>query len=74
MGDPMIEWQYVDSSNVEAIRYCSQTSELHVRFIRGAEYVYYDVEENVAVGLLHATSVGKYLNQYIKGRYRYARR
>ena len=69
----MIEWQYVDSSNVEAIRYCRETSELHVRFIGGGDYVYYGVEENVAVGLAQATSVGKYLHQYIKGRYRYAK-
>lgn len=69
----MSEWQYVNSSNVEAIRYCRETSELHVRFIRSGDYVYYDVEEDVVVGLIHAPSVGKYLNQYVKKRYRYAK-
>lgn len=69
----MIEWQYVDSSNVEAIRYCRDSCELYVRFLRSGDYVYYDVEEHVAVGLLEAPSVGKYLAQHIKGRYRYAR-
>lgn len=69
----MIEWQYVASSNVEAVRYCRETGELYVRFLRSGEYVYYNVEEDVFVELLQAESVGKYLARYIKGRYEYAR-
>lgn len=69
----MNKWRYVQSSNVEAISYCRDASELYVRFREGREYVYYDVGENVFLELLHATSVGKYLARNIKGRYKYLR-
>lgn len=72
-GILMTEWQYVNSSNVETIRYCRETSELYVRFHGGRDYVYFDVQENVVAELIKAPSVGTYLAQYIKGRYRYER-
>ena len=69
----MSEWQYVQSSNVDAIKYCRDASELYVRFREGREYVYYDVDERVFQELLHAASVGKYHARNIKGRYKYLR-
>ena len=67
----MIDWQYVDSSNIEAISYDREANKLYVRFNTQRDYVYYDVEEDVFVGLLQAESKGRYLHQYIKERYQY---
>ena len=41
----MPEMHFVDSSNVEAIGYDPEARELHVHFIKSANYVYVDVEE-----------------------------
>lgn len=70
----MIEMQYVDSSNIEAIGYDTNTQQLHVRFLKsGATYVYYDVEEWRFEEFRQTGSKGGYLNQHIKGVYDYSR-
>lgn len=70
----MVEMHYVDSSNVEAIGYDSDSRQLHVRFLKsGATYVYYDVEEWRFDEFRQAESKGTYLNGDIKGVYDYSR-
>lgn len=59
---------YVDSSNIEAIGYDADSRELHVQFISGTLYVYFDVDEFLFNELLAANSKGSYLNREIKGR------
>ena len=44
---------------------------LEVEFRSGAVYQYFDVPELESLNLLSAESVGRYLNQNIKGNYRY---
>jgi hypothetical protein len=68
----MPEMQFVTSSNIEAVGYDESTQELHVRFLTGRTYVYYDVEEYRFTEMLSGGSVGGYLNQNIKKNYRYA--
>jgi hypothetical protein len=63
----------VISSNVVSVGYDPETLMLEVEFLDGALYQYFDVPETEANGLVGADSVGKYLNDNIKGRYRYAR-
>jgi DNA helicase HerA-like ATPase len=63
----------VSSSNVVSVGYDPKTLTLEVEFLDGALYQYFDVPEIEADGLVGADSVGKYLNDNIKGRYRYAR-
>jgi KTSC domain len=63
----------VNSSTVASVGYDPETLTLEVEFLSGALYQYFDVPENEANGLVGADSVGKYLNDNIKGRYRYAR-
>lgn len=46
---------------------------LEVEFANGSTYQYFDVPEQVASGLLTASSVGGYLASEIKGVFRYAR-
>ena len=66
-----IERTEVVSSNLEAFSYDAEAKELHVWFRSGAEYVYAEVPQDVADGLLKASSKGKYLNEHIKQVYQY---
>lgn len=68
-----IEWQKVESSNIEAVAYDKDKRELYVCFKSLAEYVYYDVSAEVYKAFLAADSKGRYLNENIKGVYEYAR-
>lgn len=61
----------VSSSNVAAVGYDINTMTLEVEFNSGSVYQYFDVPEAEYLNLIGAESVGKYLNQNIKGNYRY---
>lgn len=70
----MPEMQFVDSSNIEAIGYESNTQELHVRFLKSGEtYVYYAVEEFVFQEFMQADSKGTFLNARIKPHYQWGK-
>lgn len=68
-----MEMTNVDSSNVESVGYDENSSTLQVEFKNGGVYQYFDVPEEVFVGLRDADSVGRYLNANIKGTYRYSK-
>ena len=68
-----MEMTNVDSSNVESVGYDENSSTLQVEFKNGGMYQYFDVPEDVFIGLRDADSVGKYLNANIKGTYRYSK-
>lgn len=61
-----LSWTAMDSSNVEAVAYHEQTEILAIRFKGGALYSYEQVLPETFVGLIHAESAGRYLNQVIK--------
>ncbi len=61
----------VQSSNISAIGY--EQGNLIVKFHSGGLYRYYNVPFNVYDGFIHATSHGRYLHNYINGRYHYSR-
>jgi hypothetical protein len=69
----MVDMNYVDSSNIEAIGYNSDEQELYVQFLSGATYVYHGVPEHVYAEIMDAPSKGSYLNRVIKGVYEYAK-
>lgn len=73
MAQSILNWTDVDSSNVQSIAYNEGSKTLAVLFRNGGLYSYDDVEETVYTDLVHAESVGKFLNQMIKGRYAYLR-
>ena len=68
-----MEMTNVDSSNVESVGYDEDSSTLQVEFKNGGVYQYFDVPEEVFVGLRDADSVGRYLATTIKGTYRYSK-
>lgn len=68
-----MEMHLVDSSNVSAIGYDEDSQTLQVEFNSGATYQYFDVPQQIFEGMLDAGSVGQYLNQHVKGIFRYSR-
>ncbi|MAM40728.1 MAG: KTSC domain-containing protein [Erythrobacter sp.] len=68
-----MEMHLVDSSNVSAIGYDEDSQTLQVEFNSGATYQYFDVPQQIFEGMLDAGSVGQYLNQHVKGVFRYSR-
>lgn len=61
----------VTSSNIDSVGYEESSSTLYVQFKSGDLYKYYGVPENKFSLLLKSQSAGSYLNQEIKGHYRY---
>jgi len=68
-----MEMHNVDSSNVAAVGFEEDSQTLQVEFNGGTTYQYFDVPQAIFDGLLSASSVGQYLNQHVKGTYRYSR-
>jgi len=66
-----IPWQSADSSNLEAVFYHEPSHTLCIRFKGGGVYSYI-TPEDVYVGLVHAVSMGHYLNAVVKA-YPYTR-
>lgn len=68
----MPDMTFVDSTNIEAIGYDSDSMELHIRFLNtGATYIYSNVPEAVFEELMSADSKGSYFNRNIKPTYKF---
>ena len=61
----------VSSSNIASVGYDSFYSILEVEFKTGAVYRYFEVPHSVFQELIHASSVGRYLNKNIAFDYKY---
>lgn len=79
-GDGRIEsepsWDIFDdfiSSNIASLKFDSTSETLELTFHRGNTYQYLDVPTEIWNGFKNADSQAKYLNSYIKGRFRYHR-
>ena len=66
-----LDWTVVGSSNVKAVAYHEGSKTLAVQFNNGGQYSYESVDMDVYVDLVHAESVGRYLNNHVKGGYTY---
>jgi hypothetical protein len=64
---------YITSSNLVSIDYDLSSQTLQIEFNGGRVYQYFDVPQSQFEGLRNATSHGQYFNEFIKGKYRYAR-
>jgi len=69
----MTGWIYVDSSNIEAVKYDRDIQELHVMFLSGGSYCYHGVPEEKYTALLEASSKGSFLNREIKRVYEFSK-
>lgn len=63
----------MQSSNLSAVAYDPAFAVLEVHFKNGTAYHYYDVPSEIYLGLVHASSAGKYLNEAIKGKFKYSK-
>jgi hypothetical protein len=61
-----MEYIKVRSSTVSAVGYDEPTGVLGVQFLNGSEYRYLAVPKTLFEGLRMASSVGSYLNKFIK--------
>lgn len=66
-----MERVHVASSNLRAVGYDAEEQTLEVEFHSGSIYHYFNVPEYKYEGLMRASSKGGYLNDHIKGVYRY---
>ena len=63
----------VNSRNIAEVGYDEGSRTLEILFTNGRVYQYFDVPTQEHRALMDAGSHGQYLNQHIKGNYRYAR-
>jgi hypothetical protein len=62
-----LEWvDTPDSSNVSRVMYHEPTQTICVQFHNGGLYTYLGASEEIYMSLVHADSVGKYLNNVVK--------
>ncbi len=59
----------VQSSAINAVGYDPLTGRMDIEFAEGNVYPFCGVPQSVFDGLLSASSVGGYYNQYIRDRY-----
>lgn len=61
-----MEYSAVTSTSVAAVAYEDESNTLGIRYMNGSEYHYYGVPREVFEGILGASSVGRYVDQYVK--------
>lgn len=64
-------WTDFTSSNIDGMAYKVEKEQLWIRFKDGSVYTYFDVPLNIAKGLYHAGSKGKYFWKKIRNNPRY---
>jgi hypothetical protein len=65
--------EYVTSTSVEWIEYDASARTLEIAFASGGVYRYFDVPPAVCDELRTAESKGRFVNEVVKKRHRYAR-
>ncbi len=63
----------ITSSTIASIGFDEDSSTLEIEFLSGSVYQYFDVPFSIYNGLLEADSKGQYMNQFIKGQYRFVK-
>ena len=63
----------IASSSIQGIAYDEASLELQVEFREFGTYIYFGVPPVVYLNLLAAPSKGRFLNEVIRGTYRYRR-
>ena len=66
----MVDFQYVDSRNLDQVAYDAEALELRVIFKKSGDcYIYSSVPQEIFEEFMNADSKGTFLNQRIKGTY-----
>lgn len=61
----------VESSAVKSIGYDANSRTLQIEYTDGGVYDYFDVPPEVHAAVFTADSIGTYVNQVVKNKYRY---
>jgi hypothetical protein len=61
----------VQSSNLLSVGYDRLNRVMEIEFNSGHVYQYFNVPEEIYIGLLNASSHGKYFHQHIRNAYQY---
>lgn len=67
------DWQFVESSNINAVRYDEEHEILEVEFTSGGVYRYFDVGQETYADFLNADSHGKFFYAHIRNQFEYER-
>jgi hypothetical protein len=62
-----------DSQAIAQVEYDDASRTLFIRFTGGGWYAYLDVAPELYSRLMQAPSLGRFFQQQVRGRYRYAR-
>lgn len=73
MKTPSLQWEIIESSQIEAIAYYEPHMKLFIKFKNGAIYEYLNVTIDDYQSFQRAESHGKFFHAYIKGVYQYNR-
>ena len=66
-----MERKQVSSSNLKSIGFDPSDGILEVEFHNGGIYQYLNVPDATYFELMNAPSIGRYLNDYVKGRHQF---
>lgn len=64
-----LHFEQVASTNIGAIAHDAVAGELHVQFKNGSHYVYAGVPRTTYEKMRSAESVGKFLQEHVKGKF-----
>lgn len=67
--DVIINWRYVESSNVKRVGW-DKHGNMYVEYLSGDCYAYMGVSRQRAVATAYSNSVGRYINRKIKKHFR----
>lgn len=73
VGSSEINWEEVDSSNVNRVAWHDGSQTLAVEFNGGSLYTYSGVDHDTYQNLIGSASVGQYMNRVIKALHPYQR-
>lgn len=68
---PNLQWEIIESSQIEAIAYYEPHMKLFIKFKNGSIYEYMNVHKDDYESLQRAESAGKFFHQYIKNKFEY---
>jgi hypothetical protein len=71
MSERKIEFKEVNSSQINKVGYDEDNNVLVIEFSTGVKYEYYDVPDHIYYDMLNAASIGRYMNQYIRNKFKY---
>lgn len=71
MRTNVLETVKVNSTAINEVKYDVENEALQVEFVNKSKYIYKEVPKHVFNGIADSDSKGKFINQYIIGKFKY---